>query len=183
MPTSAELNWQPRTIARVAVVPLRCGAGVKLKVVEALTAGLPLVTTPVGAQGLPGLSTVVAVEDDAASFAAAVVSLLRDDVEWKTRCRDQVEYAEGRFSRAALTASLLKALAVTPNLGRDHCQLDDHLVPGPASQQSAGPQAVRPSAIPSGSNLHLQLLQHRQMHLDHNASEDCDVLGIVSGQN
>jgi hypothetical protein len=30
---------------------------VKLKVVEALSAGLPLVTTPVGAQGLPGLST------------------------------------------------------------------------------------------------------------------------------
>ena len=40
--------------ARVAVVPLRSGAGVKLKVVEALRAGLPLVTTPVGAQGLPG---------------------------------------------------------------------------------------------------------------------------------
>ena len=55
--------------ARVAVVPLRCGAGVKLKVVEALRAGVPLVTTPVGAQGLPGLSQVVAVEDDAARFA------------------------------------------------------------------------------------------------------------------
>ena len=39
--------------ARVAVVPLRCGAGVKLKVVEALRDGVPLVTTPVGAQGLP----------------------------------------------------------------------------------------------------------------------------------
>ncbi len=100
--------------ARVAVVPLRCGAGVKLKVVEALSAGLPLVTTPVGAQGLPGLSTVVAVEDDAALFAAAVVPLLHDDVAWERRCREQVEYAQTRFSRVALAASLLKALAVTP---------------------------------------------------------------------
>ena len=145
--------------ARVAVVPLRCGAGVKLKVVEALSAGLPLVTTPVGAQGLPGLSTVVAVRDDAASFAAAVVSLLHDDVAWEKRCREQVEYAQARFSRAALTASLLNALAVTPAL-----------------------QPVR-RHTPSGSNLHLQLLQHRQMHLDHHASEDSDVLVIVSGQN
>ncbi|UWX04295.1 glycosyltransferase [Pseudoxanthomonas sp. NC8] len=40
--------------ARVAVVPLRYGAGVKGKVVEAMQSGVPLVTTRVGAQGLPG---------------------------------------------------------------------------------------------------------------------------------
>jgi GT2 family glycosyltransferase len=115
--------------ARLAVVPLRCGAGVKLKVVEALSEGLPLVTTPVGAQGLPRLSTVVAVEDDAASFAAAAISLLQDDVAWETRCREQLEYAQDRFSRAALTASLLKALASSPylELGQDAISLADRL--------------------------------------------------------
>jgi GT2 family glycosyltransferase len=101
--------------ARVAVVPLRCGAGVKLKVVEALRAGVPLVTTPVGAQGLPELSTVVAVKRDAESFAAAVVTILLDDTEWERRSRDQVQYARGRFSRDALTVSLLGALAVAPS--------------------------------------------------------------------
>jgi glycosyltransferase involved in cell wall biosynthesis len=95
--------------ARVAVVPLRCGAGVKLKVVEALRAGVPLVTTQVGAQGLPGLSQVVAVEETAASFAAAVVALLRDDVAWKKRSRQQVEFARTRFSRQVMTESLLGA--------------------------------------------------------------------------
>ena len=101
-------------LARVAVMPLRCGSGVKLKVVEALCAGVPMVTTPVGAQGLPGLSKVAAVVDDAASFAAAVVLMLHDDVEWEKRCREQLEYARGQFSRAALMASLLGALGVTP---------------------------------------------------------------------
>jgi glycosyltransferase involved in cell wall biosynthesis len=96
--------------ARVAVVPLRCGAGVKLKVVEALCAGTPLVTTPVGAQGLPGLSQVVAVEDDPARFASAVVSLLHDDADWQTRSDRQVEFARARFSQDALRASLLTAL-------------------------------------------------------------------------
>ena len=44
--------------SRVALIPLRAGAGVKLKVVEALAAGLPVVTTPTGAQGLPGLPAI-----------------------------------------------------------------------------------------------------------------------------
>jgi O-antigen biosynthesis protein len=99
--------------ARVAVVPLRCGAGVKLKTVEALCAGVPLVTTSVGAQGLPELSTIVAVRDDAASFAAAVVAMLCDDAAWERRSGAQVEWARQRFSRAALTASLLGALTAT----------------------------------------------------------------------
>ena len=99
--------------ARVAVVPLRCGAGVKLKVVEALRAGVPLVTTPVGAQGLPGLSQVATVEDDAALFADAVIALLRDDHTWEQRSREQVEFAKARFSRDAMKASLLAALAIT----------------------------------------------------------------------
>ena len=99
------------TRARVAVVPLRCGAGVKLKVVEALRAGVPLVTTPVGAQGLPGLSQVVPVEDRPDRFAAAVTALLQDDAEWEQRSVDQVRFAQMRFSREAMSASLLGALA------------------------------------------------------------------------
>jgi GT2 family glycosyltransferase len=99
--------------ARVAVVPLRCGAGVKLKVVEALRAGVPLVTTPVGAQGLPGLSQIVAVEDQAERFAAAVIALLQNDDDWEKHSLDQVEFAQSRFSRQAMSASLLGALAVT----------------------------------------------------------------------
>ncbi len=98
--------------ARVAVVPLRCGAGVKLKVVEALRTGTPLVTTPVGAQGLPGLSQVVAVEDRPALFANAVVALLRDDDAWERRSNAQVAFAQARFSKDAMKASLLAALAV-----------------------------------------------------------------------
>lgn len=94
--------------ARVAVVPLRCGAGVKLKVVEALRAGVPLVTTPVGAQGLPGLFQIVAVEDRATPFAAVCTALLRDDELWEKHSRQQVEFARQRFSREVMAASVLR---------------------------------------------------------------------------
>ena len=95
---------------RVAVVPLRCGAGVKLKVVEALRWGVPLVTTPVGAQGLPGLDQFVPVEDTAARFAAAVIRLLQDGRHWEWQAGAQLAYAQARFSPDAMAQSLLNAI-------------------------------------------------------------------------
>lgn len=97
--------------ARVAVVPLRCGAGVKMKVVEALREGLPLVTTPTGAQGLSGLWQVAAIETDAEAFAAAVVRLMTDDAEWTRRSILQQDFACARFTESAMAESLLSALA------------------------------------------------------------------------
>lgn len=97
--------------ARVSIVPLRVGAGVKGKVVEALQQGLPLVTTSIGAEGIPGLEQVVPVTDDAAGLAAGLGTLLLDDRRWATSSAMQVAFAERYFSRAALARSLFAALA------------------------------------------------------------------------
>lgn len=97
--------------ARVAVVPLRFGAGVKLKVVEALREGLPLVTTPVGVQGLVGLADIIAVHDQPQDFAASVLRLLEEDDFWIRQSKAQTAYARQRFSEAAMRDSLLGAFA------------------------------------------------------------------------
>jgi glycosyltransferase involved in cell wall biosynthesis len=97
--------------ARVAVVPLRFGAGVKGKVVEALHAGLPLVTTPVGAQGLPGLAAIAPVHDEAATQAEAILRLLTDDAAWQAQSAAQVAYARRHFASAVMRRALLAALA------------------------------------------------------------------------
>jgi glycosyltransferase involved in cell wall biosynthesis len=102
--------------ARVAVAPLRFGAGVKGKVVEALHAGLPLVTTTVGAQGLPGLAAIAPVHDDADAQADAVLRMLAGDAAWQAQAAAQVAYAERHFSRETMRASLLAALAGEPPL-------------------------------------------------------------------
>jgi len=96
--------------ARIALVPLRFGAGVKLKVAEALACGLPLVTTSVGAQGLPDLGRVASVGDEAADLADAAIQLLTDDALWLRQSRAQADYASARFSTEAMRASLLAAL-------------------------------------------------------------------------
>jgi GT2 family glycosyltransferase/SAM-dependent methyltransferase len=98
--------------ARVAVVPLRFGAGVKSKVIEALQRGLPLITTQTGAQGLEGLAEVAAVADTAAAIAGEVLRLLRDDDRWHRASRDGAEFARARFSRDAMRDSLLGACGI-----------------------------------------------------------------------
>lgn len=96
--------------ARVAVVPLRFGAGVKRKVVEAMHHGLPVVTTPVGAQGLEGLAQVVPVTADAEAFAAHVCRLLDDDAAWRQVSADARAYVEARFSQAAMRRAFAQDL-------------------------------------------------------------------------
>lgn len=98
--------------ARVVVAPLRFGAGVKGKVVEALAKGVPLVTSTVGAQGIPGLAAFVPVHDDPRAIAAAIVTLLNDDRTWIAQSSAQAAYAQCHYSRQALRQSLFAA--VTP---------------------------------------------------------------------
>jgi glycosyltransferase involved in cell wall biosynthesis len=61
--------------AAVGVVPLRLGAGIKIKTIEMLDCGIPVVATTVGAEGvLP--SPLLTVADDEGRFADAVVGLI-----------------------------------------------------------------------------------------------------------
>lgn len=67
--------------ARVFVAPLRAGAGVKFKVVQAMAYGLPVVTTSVGAEGIveeTGAGAFVAVTDSPTEFRAATIEALRN---------------------------------------------------------------------------------------------------------
>jgi glycosyltransferase involved in cell wall biosynthesis len=66
--------------ARLAIVPLRIGTGTRLKALEGMSAGRPIVGTTIGLEGL-GLDagTHALIADDAASFADAVIRVLTND--------------------------------------------------------------------------------------------------------
>ena len=83
---------------RIVVVPLRYGAGVKGKVVEAIYNGAPIVTTSVGSEGIPGVEDVLLVRDEPEEFADAVVTLYQDETElWRLSEKTQ-EYIRNHFS-------------------------------------------------------------------------------------
>lgn len=65
--------------ADVSIVPIRVGAGTRLKVVEALANHLPMVTTTVGCEGIDVIDGVHAlIADDSEDFAIACARLLED---------------------------------------------------------------------------------------------------------
>ena len=66
---------------RLAVVPLRYGAGVKGKVVEASYYQIPLVTTSIGGEGLDGTIGSFVMEDDADKMAQKIIDLYTDYAE------------------------------------------------------------------------------------------------------
>lgn len=66
--------------AEVAIDPLRIGAGLQNKVLEAMAMGLPMVITSTANEGIGAVPDKhVLVADDAEAFAQAVVRLLRDE--------------------------------------------------------------------------------------------------------
>src|SRR5579875_3061670 len=61
----------------VSIVPLRVGGGTRLKIYEAMAAGVPVVSTSVGAEGLAVTAgSDILLADDPAAFAASCLALL-----------------------------------------------------------------------------------------------------------
>lgn len=66
--------------ATLAIVPLRSGSGTRLKIVESMSMGVPVVSTAIGAEGLMlTAGQEVLLEDTATGLAAAAVRLLQDE--------------------------------------------------------------------------------------------------------
>jgi glycosyltransferase involved in cell wall biosynthesis len=93
----------------VLVVPLRSGGGTRIKIFEAMAQGVPVVSTTIGAEGLPvpdGEAILIA--DDPAEFADAVVTLL-DTPDRRERLAEQAralmmdEYSWATVAKRFLT--------------------------------------------------------------------------------
>jgi GT2 family glycosyltransferase len=96
--------------ARLHVNPMRFGSGVKLKFLDSLAAGLPFVTTAVGAEGIPlGDVRASAVADDPARLARLVGRLYEDRAEWERVQAKLLELAESQFDRSTFHRTLIEA--------------------------------------------------------------------------
>jgi O-antigen biosynthesis protein len=103
-------EWFDRT--RVHVSPLRFGAGVKQKLIDTMAAGLPLVTTTVGAEGL-GLGELesLLVEDEPASLAELAFTLYTDEERWARVQEGVLAIAADRFDREGFRRTLVEGLS------------------------------------------------------------------------
>lgn len=97
--------------ARISVVPLRYGAGTKRKLIQALLAGTPTVSTTVGVEGLDVVhDRHVLVADDPGDFANAIGHLLEDEDSWSRLASSGRRRMLRLRSRKAARDALLAAL-------------------------------------------------------------------------
>jgi glycosyltransferase involved in cell wall biosynthesis len=87
-------------LCKMVVAPLRYGAGIKGKIVEAMYHGLPVITTTIGAEGLIGSQEILQVSDDPAEFARLITDQYHNEHLLDNISRDSVEYVRSFFSES-----------------------------------------------------------------------------------
>jgi glycosyltransferase involved in cell wall biosynthesis len=98
--------------ALLHVAPMRIGAGVKIKFVDSMAAGLPFVTTPLGAEGLHlGALARHLVGESAAELLELCHALLTDRPLWTDVQRSLVAGCREHFSAERFAAAMRDVLA------------------------------------------------------------------------
>jgi GT2 family glycosyltransferase/glycosyltransferase involved in cell wall biosynthesis len=104
---------------RIAIAPLRYGAGVKGKINQAMAYGVPVVATTIAVEGMHlvgGKDVLIA--DSPVNFADAIVRLHEDRELWQQISREGIVNIERHFSFAAAEKELRKALGLSLFAGK-----------------------------------------------------------------
>lgn len=107
--------------ARVLLAPLRFGAGIKGKLVEAMQCGTPSITTSIGAEGIVlGNKWNGVIADDPGQFADAAVELYQNQDYWQTSQQAGFEILKDRFDRNKFEPELLRRIKEISNDLKSH---------------------------------------------------------------
>jgi len=96
---------------KMVVIPLRFGAGVKGKTVEAIYYGTPFVSTHFGVEGLRNINEVATARDTADQFATEILALYNNNEKLQEFSRKEIEYARKYFSEESLNNIILKVFS------------------------------------------------------------------------
>ena len=94
--------------ARLQLAPLRFGAGLKGKLIDAMRVGTPSITTSLGAEGLNGelpFSGIIANTDE--SFIKAAVQLYSNKEVWESAQNDGFQILQNRFQKEIYSENFL----------------------------------------------------------------------------
>lgn len=108
----AEDALEVMSAARVCLAPLRFGAGIKGKLVDAMLCGTPSVTTPIGAEAMHGDAPWPgAIALDASTFAEQAVQLYEDPARWQQAQIQSSAVLQQRYQRSVHGPRLINRIA------------------------------------------------------------------------
>jgi len=83
---------------KIVVAPLTFGAGIKGKIIESVAHGVPVVTTPIGAEGIEDAHKIMLIRNNEEEFANAVFSLYTNEGLWMKLRTQSIDYAKKYLS-------------------------------------------------------------------------------------
>ncbi len=95
--------------ATVFVAPILVGSGTRLKILEAMASGCPVVSTTVGAEGLGAGAGQIRIADGSEDFARAVVEMISDCSRRMALVEQAREFAEANYDWPAIARKLFDA--------------------------------------------------------------------------
>jgi hypothetical protein len=109
----AENAHEVMSKARVCLAPLRFGAGLKGKLIDAMECGTPSVTTPIGAEAMYGkLDWAGIIVNDAEDFAKASIDLYINPVLWLKTQKQGIQIINQIFDKTSHSNLLIHKLKI-----------------------------------------------------------------------
>ncbi len=112
--------------ARIFIAPLRYGAGFKGKIAKAMSNGLPVVTTDIGAEGI-GLTDGenALITENPEVFADKIVQLYSDKILWNHISKNSLDHVINNYSVHNVKYKIEELLAIDERVVKIHEQIEE----------------------------------------------------------
>jgi len=92
----------------IMIVPLFSGSGMRIKIIEGMALGKPIVTTPIGTEGISTVSGKnILIADNEQEFIVNIERLITDPELYKMVGSNAIEYIQEKFDNLTLAGSLI----------------------------------------------------------------------------
>ncbi|HLP64555.1 glycosyltransferase [Flavobacterium sp.] len=107
--------------AKVVLAPLRFGAGIKGKLLEAMQCGTPSVTTSIGAESMKGdLEWNGFIADDPIEFARSAIELYSNQIVWEKSKKNGFDILKERYKKSSFDTTFLERIKTLSDKLKEH---------------------------------------------------------------
>lgn len=107
--------------AKVVLAPLRFGAGIKGKLLEAMQCGTPSVTTSIGAESMKGdLDWNGFIADDPIEFACSAIELYSNQIVWEKSKKNGFDILKERYKKSSFDTTFLERVKMLSDKLKEH---------------------------------------------------------------